>query len=81
MLIKMPNTIVITIIIKHNFATLSKNAIPIIQDKSNAPMARIAQPRTILPETDSDQTIIDAIINKIIIRNIFIDRLYRIPNI
>lgn len=66
----MPNTIVITIIIKHNFAILSRNAIPIIQDSNNAPIARIAQPRTIFPDTDSDQTITDATINKTIIKNI-----------
>jgi hypothetical protein len=66
----MPNTIVITIIIKHNFAILSKNAISIIQDKSNAPTARTEHPRTILPDTDSDQTIILATINKTIIKNI-----------
>ena len=59
-----------TIIIRHNFATLSKNVIPIIQDKSNAPIARIEHPRTILPDTDSDQTTMLATINKTIIKNI-----------
>lgn len=69
MLIKMPNTIVITIIIKHNFTILSKNAIPIIQDNSNEPMARTEHPRTIFPDIDSDQTIILATINNTMIKN------------
>lgn len=67
----MPNTIVITIIIKHNFAILSRNAISIIQDNNKAPMARIVHPKTIFPEIDSAQTIIDAIITNTIIKNIF----------
>ena len=67
----MPNTIVITIIIKHNFAILSRNAISIIQANNNAPIARIVQPRTILPDIVSDQTIIEATMNNATIKNIF----------
>lgn len=70
-LIKIPITIVKTIITRHNFATLSKNAIPIIQDSNTAPIARIVQPRTILPEIVSDQTIIEATMNNTTTKNIF----------
>lgn len=69
MLVKIPRTIVIMIIIKHNFAILSKNAIPIIQDNSRVPMARTVHPKTIFPDIVSDQTIIAATMNSVITKN------------
>lgn len=67
---KIPRVIVKTIIIKQIFASFNSNPTPIIQDRRRAPIAITAHPRTILPDIDSDQTIIPATINNITIKNI-----------